>query len=93
MLTSALYTIIIGGMFIYIFIFLYDFFYGEKHEKQMKKIHKHFLKETIKKIELLEQQPRKFTIFQVTTNSEKKKIKIKPGYKIINIISKEKNKK
>jgi hypothetical protein len=93
LLYSTLYTLIIGALFIYLFIFAYDFLYGEKHDKQMKKIHKHFRKETIKKIDRLEHQPRKFTMYQVTTNTGTKKIKLKPGYKMINIVSKEKNKK
>ena len=92
-LSSALYAIILGGLFIYIFIFLYDFFSGEKHEKQIKKIQKHFRKETIKKIDMLEHQPQKFTMYQVITNNGTTKIKVKPGYKVIKIVPKEKNKK
>jgi hypothetical protein len=88
LLNSALYTIIIGALFIYLFIFAYDFLFGEKHEKQNKKIHKHYRKEIIKKITMLEHQPRKFTMYQVITNNGAKKIKIKPGYKVINIVSK-----
>jgi hypothetical protein len=90
---SALYTLIIGAVFIYLFIFAYDFLYGEKPEKQTKKIHKHFRKDTIKKIDMLEHQPRKFTLYQVLTNNGTKKIKIKPGYKVIKIVSKQQNKK
>ncbi|WHY89380.1 hypothetical protein QNK12_16885 [Neobacillus cucumis] len=89
-LSSLLYTILIGGAFIYLFIFTYDFFYGEKRDKQMKKIHKHFRKETVKKIDLLEHQPKKFTMYQVKTNSETKKVKVKPGYKIVKMVKKKK---
>lgn len=80
-------------MFIYLFIVAYDFLYGEKHEKQNKKILKYFRKETIKKIDMLEHQPRKFTMYQVITNNGTKKVKIKPGYKVINMVAKAKNKK
>ena len=93
LLSSTLYTLIIGAAFICLFIFAYDFLYGEKHDKQTKKIHKHFRKETIKKIDRLEHQPRKYTMYQVTTDNGSKKIKMKPGYKVVNIVSKEKNKK
>ncbi|MDR7001689.1 hypothetical protein [Neobacillus niacini] len=89
-LSSLLYTILIGGAFIYLFIFAYDFFYGEKQEKQIKKIHKHFRKDTIKKIDLLEHQPKKFTLYQVKTNTETKKVKVKPGYKVVNIVKRKK---
>jgi hypothetical protein len=92
-LYSTLYTLVIGAVFIFLFIIAYDFLYGEKPEKQTKKIHKYFQKETIKKIDRLEHQPRKFTMYQVTMNSGIKKIKMKPGYKVVNMVSKEKNKK
>jgi hypothetical protein len=92
-LTSALYYIVIGALFIYIFIYAYDFFYGEKPEKQIKKIHKHFRKETIKKIDQLEVEPRKYTLYQVTLENSTKKVKLKPGYKVVNIVPKKDNKK
>jgi hypothetical protein len=88
LLSSALYTLIIGSLFIYLFIFAYDFLFGEKHEKQTKKIHKHFRKYSIEKITMLEHQPRKFTMYQVITNNGSKKIKMKPGYKVVNMVSK-----
>lgn len=90
LLYSALYTLIIGALFIYLFIFAYDFFYGEKQEKQNKKIHKHFRKYSIEKITMLEHQPRKFTLYEVITNNGTQKIKMKPGYKIVKIVSKKK---
>ena len=92
-LYSVLYTLILGAVFIFLFIFAYDLLYGEKQEKQTKKLHKYFQKETIKKIDVLERQPRKFTMYQVTTNNGVQKIKMKPGYKVIKIVSKEKKKK
>jgi hypothetical protein len=92
-LTSALYYIVIGAVFIYIFIYAYDFFNGEKPEKQIKKIHKHFRKETIKKIDQLEVEPRKYTLYQVTLENGTKKVKLKPGYKVVNIVAKKDNKK
>lgn len=90
-LYSLLYTVIIGGVFVYLFIFAYDFLYGEKKEKQERKIYKHFRKETIKKIDLLEHQPRKFTLYKVETNNGTKKVKLKPGYKVVNIVKKKSN--
>lgn len=92
-LYSTFYTLIIGAVFIFLLIIAYDFLYGEKHEKQTKKIHRYFRKESIKKIDRLEHQPRKFTMYQVTTNYGTKKIKMKPGYKVVNMVSKEKHKK
>jgi flagellar biosynthesis component FlhA len=92
-LYSAFYTIIIGAVFIYLFIFAYDLFYGEKREKQSKKIHKYFKNETIQKIDMLEHQPRKFTMYQVTTNKGTKKIKLKPGYKVVKMVSKKNDSK
>jgi flagellar biosynthesis component FlhA len=92
-LYSAFYTIIIGAVFIYLFIFAYDLFYGEKREKQSKKIHKYFKNETIQKIDMLEHQPRKFTMYQVTTNNGTKKIKLKPGYKVVKMVSKKNDSK
>lgn len=87
-LSSVLYTFIIGGIFVSLFIFAYDLLFGEKKEKQERKIYKHFRKETIKKIEILEHQPRKFTLYQVITENGKKKVKLKPGYKVVNIVKK-----
>ncbi|ULT54579.1 hypothetical protein L1999_15560 [Neobacillus drentensis] len=92
-LTSALYYIVIGAVFIYFSIYAYDFFNGEKPEKQIKKIHKHFRKETIKKIDLLEVEPRKYTLYQVTLENSIKKVKLKPGYKVVNIVAKKETKK
>src|SRR3954466_11422093 len=92
-LYSAFYTIIIGAVFIYLFIFAYDLFYGEKREKQSKKIHKYFKNETIQKIDMLEHQPRKFTMYQVTTNNGTKRIKLKPGYKVVKMVSKKNDSK
>ena len=89
-LYSAFSTLIIGAVFIFLIIIAYDLLYGEKPEKQMKKIHKYFRKESIKKIDVLERQPRKFTMYQITMNSGTKKIKMKPGYKVVNIVSKDK---
>ncbi|MBV7506526.1 hypothetical protein KW850_14775 [Bacillus sp. sid0103] len=93
LLYSALYSLFVGAIFILLIIVAYDFLYGEKKEKQTKKIHKYFQKETIKKIDVLEHQPRKFTMYQVTTNNGVQKIKMKPGYKVIKMVSKEKRKK
>jgi len=90
LLYSTLYTLFIGAVFIFIIIAAYDFLYGEKDEKQTKKIHKYFRNETVKKIDVLERQPRKFTMFQVTTNNGVQKIKMKPGYKVIKMVTKEK---
>jgi hypothetical protein len=89
---SLLYTLAIGGLFVYLFILTYDLLYGEKHEKQIKKIHKYFRNESVSKIDMLEHQPKKFTIYQVTTESEKKKIKMKPGYKVVKLVAKKNNK-
>ncbi|WML44470.1 hypothetical protein [Neobacillus sp. PS3-40] len=87
-LYSLFYSLAIGCLFVYLFIYTYDFFYGEKHEKQLKKIYKYFRSETITKVDILEHDPKKFTIYQVVTDTGKKKIKIKPGYKIIKLVAK-----
>jgi hypothetical protein len=87
---SLIYTVIIGGVFVYLFIFAYDVLYGEKHEKQTRKIRNYFRKETIKKIDMLEHQPRKFTMYQVVTDKGTQKIKLKPGYKVVKIVKKKK---
>jgi hypothetical protein len=89
-ISSLIYTIIVGGLFILIFIYLYDWLYGEKQEKQIRKIHKHYAKENVKKVEMLEHQPKKFTLYQVKTAMETKRVKIKPGYKVVNMVSKKK---
>lgn len=89
-ISSLLYTIIVGGFFIFLFIYAYDFFYGEKQEKQIRKIHKYYRKENIKKVELLEHQPKKFSLYHVKTDKETKKVKLKPGYKVVKIIPKKK---
>ena len=92
-ISSTLYSLIIGVLFIFIIKFFYEFFNGEKPEKQIKKIHKYFNKETIKKIDRLEHEPRQYTLYQVTTANGKKKVKVKPGYKVVNIVpKKDKNK-
>jgi hypothetical protein len=36
----------------------------------------------------LEHQPKKFTMYKVKTESETKRVKIKPGYKVINMVKK-----
>jgi hypothetical protein len=89
-LTSILYTIIIGGVFVSLCIFAYDLLYGEKQEKQIRKIHKYFRNETIKKIDKLEHEPKKFTLYQVKTDKETKRIKLKPGYKVVKMVAKKK---
>ena len=40
MIYSILYTFIIGVPFIYLLLITYDLLYGEKREKQLKKIEK-----------------------------------------------------
>lgn len=92
-LSSLLYTLIIGGFFVYICIIAYDFLYGEKHEKQIKKIHKYFSKETIQKVEMLEHQPKQFTLYQIKTDKETKRVKLKPGYKVVKMVQKKKDSK
>lgn len=90
LISSILYSLLIGGVFIFVFIYLYDFLFGEKQEKQIRKIHNYYQKENIKKVEMLEHQPKKFTMYQVKTDKETKKVKIKPGYKVIKIVPKKK---
>lgn len=87
-ISSILYSLLIGGIFIILFIYVYDFFYGEKQAKQIRKIHNYYRKENIKKVEMLEHQPKKFTMYQVKTDKESKKVKIKPGYKVVKIVPK-----
>jgi hypothetical protein len=87
-LSSLLYAIIVGGLFVYISIFVYDLLYGEKHDKQIKKIHKYFRKENIKKVEMLEHEPKKYTLYQIKTDKETKRVKLKPGYKVVKMVQK-----
>ncbi|MBY0148002.1 hypothetical protein [Neobacillus niacini] len=89
-ISSLIYTVIVGGLFIFIFMYLYDWLFGEKHEKQIRKIHKYYAKENIQKVEMLEHQPKKFTLYQVKSDRETKRVKIKPGYKVVKMVSKKK---
>ncbi|MEH7113884.1 hypothetical protein V7124_16035 [Neobacillus niacini] len=89
-ISSILYTIIVGGLFIFVFIFLYDWLFGEKREKQIRKIHKYFRNENVQKVEILEHLPKKYTLYQVKTGKETKRVKIKPGYKVIKMVQKKK---
>jgi hypothetical protein len=86
--SSFIYTLMVGGVFVILFIFIYDFLYGEKKEKQIRKIHKHFAKEKVKKVEFLEYQPKNFTLYQIKTEKETKRVKLKPGYKIVTLVQK-----
>nr|WP_263326703.1 hypothetical protein [Neobacillus sp. Marseille-Q6967] len=88
MISSLIYTIIIGAVFIFIFRKVYDLFYGEKKEKQIQKIHNYYRNENIIKVDLLEHQPKIFTLYKVKTDKETKKVKIKPGYKVVKIVPK-----
>jgi hypothetical protein len=88
LLSSLFYTIIVGGIFVFIFIYLYDLLFGEKQPKQIRKIQKYYRQENIKKIELLEHQPKKYTLYQVKTDKETKRLKIKPGYKVVKMVKK-----
>lgn len=88
LLYSIIYTILVGFVFIFLFKLAYEFFYGENQEKQIRKIHKYFRKETIKKIDRLEHEPKKYTMYQVVTDKETRKIKVKPGYKVIIVVAK-----
>jgi hypothetical protein len=87
-ISSLLYTIIVGGIFVFIFIYLYDLLFGEKQDKQIRKIQKYFRNENVQKIEVLEHQPKKFTLYQVKTAKETKRVKIKPGYKVVKMVAK-----
>lgn len=89
-LLSIIDSIIVGGIFVYVFIFVYDLFYGEKPEKQMKKIRQYFRKEAIKKIDMLKREPKKYTTYQITLEKEKIRIKMKPGYKVVKLVAKKK---
>jgi predicted PurR-regulated permease PerM len=93
LLTSIVYTLLVGSVFIFLFKLAYEFFYGENEEKQLKKIHKYFRKKSVKKITKLEHEPRKYTIYQVVTNDETLKIKLKPGYKVIKMVPKKEKQK
>ncbi|MGJ7919851.1 hypothetical protein [Neobacillus sp. LXY-4] len=90
MLTSILYTLLIGIPLLYVLILLYDFLFGEKREKQIRKIEKRFADRDIIKIDVLDHQPGKFTLFQVKTKSGTEKFKLKPGYKYVKIVPKKK---
>ncbi|MEH7013176.1 hypothetical protein V7087_20590 [Neobacillus niacini] len=87
-ISSLIYTILVGGIFVFILIYLYDWLFGEKHDKQIRKIHKYYQKENVQKVEMLEHQPKKFTLYQVKTDKETKRVKIKPGYKVIKMVKK-----
>lgn len=71
-------------------MYLYDWLFGEKQEKQIRKIQKYYHDEKIQKVEMLERQPKKFTLYQVKTDKETKRVKLKPGYKIVKMVSKKK---
>ncbi|NRD79590.1 hypothetical protein HPT25_19705 [Bacillus sp. BRMEA1] len=90
LLNSLIYTCIVGGILIYSSMIAYDFLYGEKPEKQLKKIHKYFRNETIKKVDILEHEPRKYTLYQIKTDAETKRIKLRPGYKVVKMVQKKK---
>jgi hypothetical protein len=73
-------------------MFTYDFLYGEKQKKQMKKLRKYFHNETISNIKLTEHIPRKFTRYTVYTTNGSQRIKMKPGYKVVKMVDpKDKN--
>ncbi|MFP7298069.1 hypothetical protein [Neobacillus niacini] len=93
LLSSLLYTIIVGGIFVWVFIYLYDWLFGEKQPKQIRKIQKYYRHEKIKKIDMLEHQPKKFTLYQVKTDKETKRVKIKPGYKVVKMVKKKEDHK
>ncbi|MCM3691279.1 hypothetical protein [Neobacillus niacini] len=88
LLSSFIYTITVGGVFVVIFIYLNDLLFGEKQQKQILKIQKYYRQENIIKIELLEQQPKKYTLYQVKTDKETMRVKIKPGYKVVKMVKK-----
>jgi hypothetical protein len=89
-ISSILYTLVIGGLFILVFIFIFDLLFGEKQEKQIRKLHKYYRKENVQKVEMLEHQPKKFTLYQVKTDKETKRVKVKPGYKVVKMVSNKK---
>jgi hypothetical protein len=88
LISSAIYTLMVGGLFIWIFKVIYEYFYGENQEKQIRKIHKVYKKENISKVELLDHQPKKYSLYRIKTANETKKIKMKPGYKIVKLVKK-----
>ncbi|NMD69172.1 hypothetical protein HHO41_02645 [Bacillus sp. DNRA2] len=90
MLISILYTFLVGIPLIIIFMYTNDLLFGEKRDKQLKKLEKRFAKQSVIKIEVLDHEPKKFTIFQVKTKAGTEKIKMKPGYKIIKLVKKKK---
>ncbi|WP_147532764.1 hypothetical protein [Bacillus marasmi] len=90
MITSILYTIIVGIPLLIIVMYTYDLLFGEKRDKQLKKLEKRFAKQGVIKIDVLDYQPKQFTIFQVKTNSGTEKIKMKPGYRIVKLVKKDK---
>ncbi len=71
-------------------MYTYDLLFGEKRDKQLKKLEKRFAKQGVIKIDVLDYQPKQFTIFQVKTNSGTEKIKMKPGYRIVKLVKKDK---
>ncbi|SDN41715.1 hypothetical protein [Bacillus sp. OK048] len=89
-ISSILSTIIVGGLFIFIFIYLYDWLFGEQQEKQIRKIHKYYRDENVQKVEMLEHQSKKFTLYQVKTDQGTKRVKLMPGYKIVKMVPKKK---
>lgn len=90
-LYSIFYTIILGGFFVYVFILLNDLFYGEKQQKQIKKIQKYFRHETIKQIDFVEHLPKQYTRYNVVTSTGTQTIKMMPGYKVVKIVAKKKD--
>ncbi|OLS38551.1 hypothetical protein [Bacillus sp. MRMR6] len=88
LISSLIYTLLVGGLFIWIFKVIYDYFYGENQEKQIRKIHKAYKKESIEKVELLDHQPKKYSIYQIKTVNKTNRIKMKPGYKIVKLVKK-----
>lgn len=89
-IATLIYTVIVGGIFVYLSIIAYDFLYGEKPEKQLKKINKYFRNETITDVKVLEREPKNYTLYQIKTDGETKRIKLKPGYKVVKMVQKKK---
>lgn len=90
MMTSILYTFIVGIPLLFVVMYTYDLLYGEKRDKQLKKLKRRYAKQGVVKIDVLDHQPKNFTIFQIKTNVGTEKIKMKPGYKIVKLVKKEK---
>lgn len=90
LISSLIYSVIVGGIFIFIFKYIYDWLFGEKQEKQIQKLQKYYRNENVQKVEMLEHQPKKFTLYQVITDKETKRVKIKPGYKVVKLVVKKK---